>query len=248
MTQVADPVSASDPPSPDRRHDICPLLLAEGGWRSATPAREHRCLALGEDAPLALDKQKRLCLAPAHRTCATYIAALGLGAGSPAAATPPMRPYPRMAPVVLDHGRLGVTVPIAARNRPGGQFLLAALMVVAFGAIAVTRLTGVGGGGLGAGAGSPSPQATVGAANPTPATQTPMPSPMPSPSPSPVVSPAPTPPPAPGRTYKVKRGDTLSGIAARFDTSVKALVDLNEIENPSRISIGAVLKIPPENP
>jgi LysM repeat protein len=64
-----------------------------------------------------------------------------------------------------------------------------------------------------------------------------------------VLTPAPSPTPAePARTYKVKRGDTLSGIAARFGTTVRVLIDLNDIKNPSRIAIGAVLELPPETP
>ena len=248
MTQVADVRPRSDRPSPPRRHDICPFLLADSAWRSAAPAKEHRCLALGTDVPLALEKQKRLCLTAEHRACPAYATALGLGepdddmtrSGIRAL---PRRPYPRMAPVILDHGRIGVALPAAARDRPAGQIALASLMVVAFAAIALARLSGVGGVGLGAGA-SPSPQASVLAVLPSP---TPEPSPVPTPSATP--SAAPTPQPTPEtRTYKVKRGDTLSGIAARFGTTVKVLVDLNDISNPSRIAIGARLKVPPESP
>lgn len=47
------------------------------------------------------------------------------------------------------------------------------------------------------------------------------------------------------RTYRVRRGDTLSAIAARFDTTVRALVRLNNIEDPNKIRAGRELKIPP---
>ena len=46
------------------------------------------------------------------------------------------------------------------------------------------------------------------------------------------------------RTYIVQRGDTLSGIAQRFDTTVDELVKLNDISNPNLIYIGEILKIP----
>ncbi|WP_122638594.1 LysM peptidoglycan-binding domain-containing protein [Romboutsia sp. Marseille-P6047] len=46
------------------------------------------------------------------------------------------------------------------------------------------------------------------------------------------------------RTYVVQRGDTLSGIAQRFDTTVDELVKLNDISNPNLIYIGEILKIP----
>ncbi len=43
------------------------------------------------------------------------------------------------------------------------------------------------------------------------------------------------------RTYVVERGDTLTEIAARFGTTVNALVQLNGIKNPDRIYEGQVL-------
>lgn len=49
-----------------------------------------------------------------------------------------------------------------------------------------------------------------------------------------------------GRTYRVRRGDTLSSIARQFDTTVRALARLNDIDNPNRIKAGRRLKIPPE--
>ena len=45
-------------------------------------------------------------------------------------------------------------------------------------------------------------------------------------------------------TYIVKSGDTLSGIAAEFNTTVSELVDLNDISNPNLIYPGEILKIP----
>jgi LysM repeat protein len=42
----------------------------------------------------------------------------------------------------------------------------------------------------------------------------------------------------------VKPGDTLSAIAARFDTTIKELATLNGITNPSLIRVGQVLKLP----
>ena len=44
------------------------------------------------------------------------------------------------------------------------------------------------------------------------------------------------------RTYTVISGDTLSEIARELGTTVSKLVELNNIENPNRISIGQVLK------
>lgn len=46
------------------------------------------------------------------------------------------------------------------------------------------------------------------------------------------------------RVYIVQRGDTLSGIARKFNTTVAALVAANQIVNPSLIRVGQKLIIP----
>lgn len=59
-------------------------------------------------------------------------------------------------------------------------------------------------------------------------------------------TPKPTPAPAPApasRTYTVKSGDTLSGIAAKYGTTYQHLADINGISNPNVIYAGQVLKI-----
>lgn len=45
------------------------------------------------------------------------------------------------------------------------------------------------------------------------------------------------------KTYKVVRGDNLTKIAAKYGTTVSALVKLNNISNPDYIVVGQVLKI-----
>lgn len=45
-------------------------------------------------------------------------------------------------------------------------------------------------------------------------------------------------------TYSVKRGDTLSAIAARYHTSVAALASANGIKNVNLIHVGAKLQVP----
>ena len=47
-----------------------------------------------------------------------------------------------------------------------------------------------------------------------------------------------------GKTYTVAKGDTLSGIAAQYGTTVDTLVQLNGISNPNLIVVGQVLKLP----
>jgi LysM repeat protein len=46
------------------------------------------------------------------------------------------------------------------------------------------------------------------------------------------------------QTYKVKAGDTLIGIAAKFGTTPKAIAKLNGITNTANLHVGQVLKIP----
>jgi LysM repeat protein len=90
--------------------------------------------------------------------------------------------------------------------------------------------------------------------SPTPA---PTPSPTPKPTQTPTASPAPKPTPtqsAPATTspvvteYRVRSGDTLISIAARFSVSVSSLQSLNGITDPNRLRIGQLLKIPTNTP
>jgi len=61
------------------------------------------------------------------------------------------------------------------------------------------------------------------------------------PSPTPTMA---TPTPVPPVTYVVQPGDTLSEIAARFDVTVTALMEANDITDPTLIRPGRVLIIP----
>lgn len=58
----------------------------------------------------------------------------------------------------------------------------------------------------------------------------------------------PPPAPAPSTTYMVQAGDTLSGIADRFGTTVDSLARTNNISNPNLIYPGQVLTIPGAGP
>ncbi len=69
---------------------------------------------------------------------------------------------------------------------------------------------------------------------------------IPSPSAPPAGAPA-TPAPAPAitnQTVVVRRGDTLSSIAARYHTTVAALVSANKISDPDVVFAGARLSLP----
>ncbi len=46
------------------------------------------------------------------------------------------------------------------------------------------------------------------------------------------------------RDYTVQAGDTLSAIAARFDTTVDDIIALNNITDPNALQIGQLLLIP----
>lgn len=92
---------------------------------------------------------------------------------------------------------------------------------------------------------------TPGEATPTPsveATPASSPSESPTPTPSPTESPSPSPSPSGSpevpKTYVVRSGDTLSGIALSLDISMADLIALNGITDPNKIKPGQVLKLP----
>ncbi len=62
------------------------------------------------------------------------------------------------------------------------------------------------------------------------------------------VSGTPPPPPPAECTYVVKRGDTLSAIAAKYHTTVAQLAAMNHIKNPNLIFVGQVLDVPCPKP
>jgi LysM repeat protein len=49
-------------------------------------------------------------------------------------------------------------------------------------------------------------------------------------------------------TYRVRSGDTLTGIARRYKVTVDAVIELNAIDQPDRLVEGQTLKIPPVPP
>ncbi len=236
----------------------CPFLLSEaGGWRLDVPSRDHRCAAFSAPAPLAPEKQARLCLTSDHVTCATYLASIAarearLGAPPPERAT--RWGLARTTTVIEDPGGIRSRVVGVVRDRRRWPAIPAVLLVVGLFALAVSGFRGFGTAGGAGSTPSASLTAVVATGSPTPVptippteqppTETPA---APSPSPAltlpPTGSPAPTPKPT-YRTYTVKPGDTLSGIAARYHTTVSALVALNHIADPAKLRVGQVLLIP----
>ena len=244
-------------PPVDAVADPCRYLVSAGGaWRAAGPSKEHRCAALDPASPIAPEKQRRLCLTASHATCPTYLAAREARERTPGlagAGWAPVRPIVRTAPVVLEGSShrpaLGVTLG-AERLAQAALAVMAVVVVALVGA----RLLG--------GAGEPGPTGTAGgvalattappsAAGTSPRTPTPTATPSvrpetvaPSAAPSEEPSASPAPTKSPTRTYTVKRGDTLSAIAAKFGTTVVAIVKLNKIKDPRTIYSGQRLKIP----
>jgi membrane-bound lytic murein transglycosylase D len=53
-----------------------------------------------------------------------------------------------------------------------------------------------------------------------------------------------TPKPSVTTTHKVQKGQTLTAIAKRYNTTVQALTSLNKIKNPGTLRTGQILKIP----
>lgn len=259
-----DPAEQERTFGPLATRQICPFLAIDGGgWRSSSPSRDHRCGAVTPAVPLAIDKQRRLCLTDTHLECATFLAATGsspsgdmaslrAALGRPGAgATPTVTRWSlvRTVPVVLDRGRVPASVGAIARDRRAGQLVLAGLLIAAFAAVAVARL-GSGSpnrvGAIGSSAPTASPRATASPATPTAvpsAAVTAAPTIAPTAAPTAAVTPAPS---VAHKTYTVKSGDTLGGIASRFGTTVDAIAKLNNIARAdySRIRVGRVLLIP----
>jgi LysM repeat protein len=153
-------------------------------------------------------------------------------------------------PVSIEATRVrpGVTV---GSPRSGGQAVLIGVMVVALLILVIARTNPLEGGTAG---GSPAP--STGGLGLASAVVVASVAPAPSTAPSVVVSASPaapsasaavSPSPAPSatqRTYKVRSGDTVASIAAKFHTTVTSIVKANKIVDPRTIHPGQVLVIP----
>jgi LysM repeat protein len=233
----------------------CPFLVAEaGGWRLDQPSRAHRCGAVSPSAPLSPEKQGRLCLTEAHATCATLLASVAARdarLGAPPVDRATRWGLARTTTIIeepggirsrvtglLDRGRwpaipavlLVVTlITLAASGfRPGAPAAAETTATPAHpGSTAATARPTV----------APSFSAPPTAAPSAASTSRPSKAPSPTPRATPAASPAYT-------TYRVKSGDTLSGIASQFGTTSRAIADLNGISVSTTLHIGQVLKIP----
>jgi LysM domain len=239
--------------------EICPYLLASrGGWRSASPNRDHRCTAVDPPASLGTDKQRRLCLVAEHASCPAFRAARaarasmlapGLDPAVVASADAARRPVARTTAVILEQPRVIIGRNVLGGDWPLAQAALVALMIVAFVVVLVARLSSTQptGGGLPLATETVSPSASLEplptfAPTPVPPSEEPSSS-VPLPSPSAAPTQAPPPAPAYRTKYRVRAGDTLIAIAARYHTTVSAIKRLNGISG-SNLRIGQILKIP----
>jgi hypothetical protein len=243
----------SDRPAIDREHglDVCPFLRSrDGAWASAFASRDLRCWAVVPAAQLSPQKQRDLCVSSAHASCATFMTAeasdRGLGRQDPDDAA--LWPVVSNIPIALEsiHARPGVNV---SSPRVGTQALLVGLMVVALIVLVIARTNPLAGAGASPSpGGSASPDASAAAVAPLVASAPPLASASDSPSPappSPTLAPSATPSPsAAQRTYRVRSGDTIASIAAKFHTTVKAIVKANNIVDPRTIHPGQALIIP----
>jgi LysM repeat protein len=249
------PASAAEAVAEHATPRGCPFLLAEpGGWRLDLPSRDHRCAAFVPSAPLSPEKQTRLCLTAEHTSCPTYLASLAartarIGSTSGDRAT--RWGLARTTTVIEDPGGMRAWLVGAALDRRRWPAIPAVLLVTTLATLALS--------GFGADlASSPGPTASPVPSQPaptrppataTPATATPTEAPTVASSVAPSTAPttAPTEPPTPTpefRIYRVLAGDTLSAIAARFDTTVSAIVNLNDLKSANSLRVGQRLKIP----
>ncbi|MGZ5332139.1 MAG: LysM peptidoglycan-binding domain-containing protein [Solirubrobacterales bacterium] len=267
-TSASLPADRDDPSEGgDAVRRVCPYLIADdGGWRSVQPTREHRCGATQPPAPLAVSKQRELCLTPSHRACVTFGAARDLERASGSISTRDDNdgfwPATRGTVLALEPARSRIGVLPGAPGRAGGQAMLVGLMVLAFLVLMIARTSPSTSGAPASsnavvGAASPSagsrpsgsasagPRATATTMPTASAAATVMPSPAATPAPTaaPSARPSASSSPAGATRYRVKSGDTLSSIGARFNVTVKKLKAANGLTD-NVIRIGQVLVIP----
>jgi LysM repeat protein len=254
--RLAEPEVVPVDVAPDARGlEICPYLLAEDRRsRRATAWRGHRCTAVVPASPLALDKQRRLCLRAEHRSCATFLAARGVGGATAGAGVGGVVDLERVTrwsivrttPTVLDPGS-PVSGILERLSGTAGQAALAGVLVAALAAVAAgqTGLLGNPGGSEAAASATPATTATPAATSAQP-TPTPAATPVPTLAATPASTTAPTASPlaTATTTYVVQGGDTLWAISIQFGTTVQALQELNDLGTSTRLVVGQVLEIP----
>jgi LysM repeat protein len=245
---------------------VCPLLGLAVDRRTAMDGVDgaHRCHAESPPTPLEHRVQAQRCLTAAHQRCERYLAFHARAGRRPGLA--PIGDGLVSTRLVLTPEPAWRGVAGRARQAPRGPVVAGAVAVLALATAGVAVGAAVLDGRIQLGVtptgstspaatttpdvtlvatpATPSPQASVSAtASAAPSTSAPSATPAPTPVVTVAPTAAPTPPPV-ARTYTVQEGDTLAGIAERFDTSVETLQSLNDIDDPDEIVIGQVLTLP----
>jgi LysM repeat protein len=242
--QVAGSLSLVEPSGrPPAALPSCPLLGLPRDPRThySFTNDQHRCHATGKPASIRLTHQAEFCLTSEFDRCPLYRGWRSSGSRAPVPLTP---------------------ATLQPRGRPSsrrGLGLLAVAVVALFAVFGLSLLSGrqnaavqsatapplvshppassaspVSGGGA-----TPAATATVPPSAGSPPTAAP-PTVAPPAAPPPAAAP---PTPAP-RVHIVLPGESLTAIAARFDTTVERLLELNDIDDPDVIEIGAAIVIP----
>jgi LysM repeat protein len=234
----------------------CPYLRsADGTWRSVVPQRGQRCWGQVPPAPLDPSTQERLCRTAAHSRCDVFLAAEARRADALARDHLSVDRLDgrfgvlvRPVPLVLDSpGHSHVPQVRGSRTRVAAAGVgIAALAIVAVAAA-------LGGGNVPTATNpppiafvSPSPAATAGPTNSTPQASGAEPSSSAAPvvTPTPQITPVPQPTPPVARTYRVRDGDTIRSIAAKFGVSRSQLRAVNDFGFPPVLTVGQLVNIP----
>lgn len=229
---------------------VCPFLRAGpgGDLPPESAAAGHRCMAVAPGIAVAERQRQLVCQVAAHPTCPRHVRGK---AAVRASLAPGIGRRSRAAPAAIGTAAmlLVATAVIAATSgvaTPGGQ--------VAGGGGAAATASAAGStarptdGESSAPSSSPHDPGATGQPAATVAPRTTVSPTLVATRDLPVAWRKLEPCPAPDRCYLyvVRRGDTLGGIAARFDTTVKRLRRLNPtLGDTSTIRVGKTIRVPP---
>jgi LysM repeat protein len=208
------------------------------------PEPINRCAAYGEPRPQSLRQQELVCLSSRHVDCPRYLRAAAAAPRSTRRSAPGARQLSRAILVAVAILVLSATASFAFVLARGGL----ALRIGAGTTGAVEAATGKPG---------PTADAVAPSASPAPSASGPDATASAAPEATPAVTPAPAASderyallqPCPDKpdcyVYKVRRGDTLTGIAKFFGTTLATVRELNPWTKTKGIQAGQKLTLPP---